>query len=52
MESSNANSSSENKMKNLGNKLADEEENNQNNTKAGNIGNELIGLINKDNETK
>jgi hypothetical protein len=52
MESSNDNSNSENKMKNLGNKLADEEENIQSNVKTGDIGNELIGLINKSNETK
>ena len=50
MESSNSEKQGEqNKMKNIGNKLADEDEGN---LKDGNISNQLKGLINKDEETK
>ena len=48
MENSNTDEK-QNKMKNLGNKLADEEEQE---TKPGAIGSELKELINKDSETK
>lgn len=50
MENSNSNKQEEqNKMKNIGNKLAEEDDNN---IKDGNIGNQLIELVNKDAETK